>query len=234
MCYHVEKRVVTCFYEGKWTQEERFVLRTCSCTLLINGLEYSHLRTIPKDLELLGQGYAIVLGYNPDSVHVFQSEKCEYIINVLSFNKYEYPPRVFLEERTVNISLIDKLVRELDYRKTWDKLSVAIVYNLDRSCTIGVVDDYNLDALFYKIVGLIYRSRSMLEHVLVVTDAPVDASLLGYLTVSRVVGVVTTSYVTCDAAEYAQKVGITLLGEYAPDMDKGRFVLYSLGLLKLA
>ncbi len=199
------------------------LVRTCNCTILIDGRQVSTLRTVPYSLDLLGIGHTIVSGYKPESVHVFQASETDYVVNTLTLGKLELPPRrVTMTKLTCR--LIAKLYKQYSSNEADRALyrAVAISAKGDYVCD---VEDIHSISLVYRLIGALYALKRTLQEIVVFLTCNVDESILQALSVLQLIGVITSGKVTYDAVVYARKNNMLLVGDYDPTDNS--FTLYS-------
>jgi len=197
------------------------VLQTCNCTVLIDGRQVSTIRTLPYALDLLGLGHALVSGYRPESVHVFQASETDFVVNVLTLGRLEMPTHR-LTTAKISCKLIEDLYARYYHENRAIHRAVAVTATGDYICD---VEDVTTLSLVYKLIGALYRLKRTLQELIIVLTCNVDESILQALSILQVIGVLTTGYVTYDAALFARKSGIVLAGNYNPE-DRS-FTLYS-------
>ncbi|NPA70403.1 MAG: hypothetical protein GXO26_06290 [Crenarchaeota archaeon] len=211
--YHIEKIPAKKYTRGKVESIEKELVRTCECTLLIDGRQHCTIRAVPRDLEILGEGYSIILGYLPEQVYIFKAEEDELIINTLTGGKYEhYVPR---RERgpKLDSETVINLAREAEYYKINSMIDVSILYDLDKRRVLGIIFERNIDSMTYKIVGLAYRSKSMLTNLAIATTMSIDSTFINNLQLLNLALLITTGTVTYDAVKTADKYGTYLVGD---------------------
>ncbi|NPB01088.1 MAG: hypothetical protein GXO10_06905 [Crenarchaeota archaeon] len=222
--HHIEKVVVRRYMRGRIENVEKELVRTCECTLLIDGRQHCTIRAVPRDLELLGEGYSIILGYLPEQVYIFKAEEDELIINTLTGGKYDQ----YLSKRSREIEpdpeMVINLAREAEYYKINNMIDVSVLYDLDRKRTLGIIFERILDSMTYKIVGLAYRSKSMLANMAVATTMSIDSTFISNLQLLNLALVVTTGTVTYDAVRTAERLGTCLVGDV--DTREEHYIVY--------
>ncbi len=224
MITHLEKVQVIKYVRGGIYNTEKELIRTCECTLLIDGRQHCTIRVIPRDLELLGQGYSILLSYKPEQVFIFKAEEDELIVNTLTCGKYEH---VYKRGDKVNISpeLVINLAREVEYYKIDNMVDVSLIYSLDKRRIIGIIVERCIDSMTYKIIGLVYRMKNMLDRLVIVTTMNIDSSFINYISILDVKYIITTGTVTYDAVVVAQKYSQTLIGDV--DVKEESYTVYT-------
>ncbi len=197
------------------------LIRTCNCTVLIDGRQVSILRTVPHDLELLGIGHTLVSGYRPDTVHVFQASESDYIVNTLTLGRaesYVYGRKPTSISRDVVWRLYEK------YGRAGEVLHRAVAVTQD-GAYICDVEDVHITGLIYRLVGSLYVLKRSVQEIIVFLTCNVDEDVLQSLSTINLVGIVTTGKVTCNAVEYSRKNNLVLVGDFDPASQT--FVIYS-------
>jgi len=209
---HLEKIKVKKIIKGSQVEIEKELIRTCECTLLIDGRQHCTIRVIPRDLELLGQGYSILLGYKPEQVFIFKAEEDEIIVNTLTSGKYEHVYRKFSCE-DIDSEIIVNLAKEAEYYKINNMADTSVIYSIDKRRVIGLIIERCLDSMLYKIIGLVYRMKSMLDRLIIATTMNIDSTFITNLSILNVRYVITTGSVTYDAVKMSEKLSQMLIGD---------------------
>jgi len=225
MSHHIETVTVRRYQKGRIEELEKPLIRTCECTLLVDGRQHCTIRAVPRDLEILGEGYSIVLGYVPEQVYIFKAEEDELIINTLTSGKYDYrPPARSRIDIKLEPETIMNLAKETEYYKINNMIDTAVLYDLDKRRVIGTVFERVMDALTYKIVGLAYRSKTMLSNIAIATTMSIDSAFINNLQLLNLALLITTGTVTYDAVLTAEKLGLHLIGDVNTQNEE--FVIY--------
>ncbi len=223
--YHIEKITVKRYAKGRVEEAEKQLVRTCECTLLVDGRQHCTIRAVPRDLELLGEGYSIVLGYIPEQVYIFKAEEDELVINTLTSGKYDhYISKRERPEIRLDPSTIINLAKEAEYYKINSIMDTAVLYDLDKHRIIGTLFERIPDPMIYKIVGLAYRSKTMLSNIAIATTMSIDSTFINNLQPLNLALLITTGTVTYDAVKTAEKLGTYLIGDV--DTKNEEYVIY--------
>ncbi len=223
--HHIEKITARKYAKGRIESVEKELVRTCECTLLIDGRQHCTIRAVPRDLELLGEGYSIVLGYLPEQVYIFKAEEDELIINTLTGGKYEHYLSKRERKTELDSEVIISLAKEAEYYKINNMIDVSVLYDLDRKRILGMIFERNLDSMTYKLVGLAYRSKSMLTSLAVATTMNIDSTFINNLQLLNLALLITTGNVTYDAVKTAEKYGTYLISDVNTRDEE--YIIYS-------